>query len=1324
MILILLVSESGKAEDPNWWPSYPTVEYTRAPDTAEPTGYPYGIVGYYGGWQNAIDACRAAKPSNTDDCCVHWTYEYCWYGITWHARDGSSYNHPLFFYSHNNVCPVVPVMEGSGSSDASGAETSNGEQTIPEPQFFTCGGSSIDLRNGNIRHSQQVGPLTLTYNSLDTYNGPFGTGWTHDFNILIIPNADGSLFLKSGDGTLTLFTPDQNGAYHAGAQGKDSSEITKDSYGNYLRKTKYRLEYGFDPNGKLTSIKDRNGNLINITQNGSDLTITDGKTGRIVTITTSGGVTNIREQVHNNPDRTYEILHSSGLISDINDKSGKTVRNWHFEYYDHTSKIHYKRDPSLNIWTYEYYNDSTYHVYGKFKSVTYPSSDPNITITKSVTSYDSVNHKTYVTEGDGSPWIYEYYPQSYLPYKITDPFGYSTTYYYNSNVLSRVDYSADSTYESYTPISDGYTYRDRSGIETTYHFDPAPEKGGEGKRVTEIEDSTGKSSELRYDAKGNLWTFKDRTNVKTTFDRDAQGNIQYAYLNDQFNKKFEFHYLNGQVDWMKDPDGNQSTIQRSNNIVAVTDPLGHSTEYVYDNNGEDLRHILQYPGTTTLTTTFEHDSNGNISSVTDANGNPSTDFQHNYLGQLSQIKDAMGHVSKFNYSGCSSCGSEGEKITSVTLHGSSTEDAFSTTSYAYNWDTANHAYRTTINDPLGKHTEIAYYPATRKQVATDRNDEHEPVTYKYTPVGNLDYISYQDQIKVQTHYNNLGRLDWITDSLGTANFVYDDEGRIKDYTDANNFALHYEYDAVGNLSRIIYPDGQKVQYCYDNQNRLKRVLAGPDDCSVEEALYAQDQQAVYAYDAAGRLISFRNFNGITTTYGYDNANRLTKIESSVASFIFDGPNDLDANGNIKNMTETVPLTGMPAVAGQTIYGYNPQKNRLNSAGGESYDYDDEGQLFNKSIGQESTVYTFDYNHRLTGIGGATSFSYDGLGNRLSVTRGATTTRYIYDPYGNLLAEADATGITRKYIYGKGLISMATVGQNATTYCYHFNPTGSTMALTGTDQTVVNSYYYDPFGQILNQQEGFTQPFKFVGQYGVMAEPDGLYYMRARYYDSAVGRFISEDPLGFGGGDVNLFAYAGNNPVMLIDPYGLWALGDPLPQWLVDGASGFGDTLSFGGTRWVRKQMGTNGVIDNCSGAYQNGELGATALSIAFGGAHLGRNALYQMGKSGGLGARVLRGSGRLLSDGRTWNSVRDTWSLAAGNGERWLASNGQSLHHWLIPQRFSEVNAGFNYLPLSSGFNSWLNGSTAARVATEWGLRTTILGIYGAPITAGSLNGN
>ncbi|MBI5695631.1 MAG: RHS repeat-associated core domain-containing protein [Nitrospirae bacterium] len=110
------------------------------------------------------------------------------------------------------------------------------------------------------------------------------------------------------------------------------------------------------------------------------------------------------------------------------------------------------------------------------------------------------------------------------------------------------------------------------------------------------------------------------------------------------------------------------------------------------------------------------------------------------------------------------------------------------------------------------------------------------------------------------------------------------------------------------------------------------------------------------------------------------------------------------------------------------------------------------------------------------------------------------------------------------------------------YCYHYNATGGTVAVTDSDQEMVNKYAYDPFGNLSGQCiEAVPQPFKYVGQFGVMAEPNGFYYMRARYYDPKVGRFVSEDPSGFVGGDVNLMAYVGNNPINFTDPLGLFEI---------------------------------------------------------------------------------------------------------------------------------------------------------------------------------------
>jgi len=106
-----------------------------------------------------------------------------------------------------------------------------------------------------------------------------------------------------------------------------------------------------------------------------------------------------------------------------------------------------------------------------------------------------------------------------------------------------------------------------------------------------------------------------------------------------------------------------------------------------------------------------------------------------------------------------------------------------------------------------------------------------------------------------------------------------------------------------------------------------------------------------------------------------------------------------------------------------------------------------------------------------------------------------------------------------------------------TYTYHYNGIGSTIAVTDQGKNVVNKYSYTPFGVLTNFEEAIPQPFKYAGQYGVMYEPGGLYYMRARYYDADTGRFISEDPIGFEGG-INLYAYCNSNPVNFVDPLGL------------------------------------------------------------------------------------------------------------------------------------------------------------------------------------------
>lgn len=272
-------------------------------------------------------------------------------------------------------------------------------------------------------------------------------------------------------------------------------------------------------------------------------------------------------------------------------------------------------------------------------------------------------------------------------------------------------------------------------------------------------------------------------------------------------------------------------------------------------------------------------------------------------------------------------------------------------------------------------------------------------------------------------------------------------------------------------------------------------------------------------------------------------------DTIIASYVFPAqPEGLDAVGNIKKVIQTEPLT--PAFTEETTgYTYNLKKNRLDSAGSDSFTYDNEGQL---ATGYGNT-FTFDYEHRLTAITGAfnATYSYDGIGNRLQAVRGSATAKYIYDINGNLLAEADGSNnITRYYVHGLGLLAMVVPSMPDNVYTYHFNNIGSTIAITDGTQNIVNKYSYDPFGVILNEVEAVPQPFKYVGQWGVMHEPNGFYYMITRLLDPKAGIFTSEDTIGFAGGDANLMRYVWNRPTMFVDPLGLsnWK---PVP-----GASGW------------------------------------------------------------------------------------------------------------------------------------------------------------------------
>jgi RHS repeat-associated protein len=169
----------------------------------------------------------------------------------------------------------------------------------------------------------------------------------------------------------------------------------------------------------------------------------------------------------------------------------------------------------------------------------------------------------------------------------------------------------------------------------------------------------------------------------------------------------------------------------------------------------------------------------------------------------------------------------------------------------------------------------------------------------------------------------------------------------------------------------------------------------------------------------------------------------------------------------------------------------------------------------------------------------THYNYDPFGRRIEkiVNTGTPVmTRYVYDG-PNIVTEYDGSWTaTAKYIHTPDIDEPLTVTQGENTFYYHLDGLGSVVNLTDASGYVAKTYTYKSFGESNSQPGGLVQPFTFTDR---EFDPEsGLYFYRARYYDPRAGRFLTRDPIGFAGGDVNLYRVTGNDPLNYVDPIGL------------------------------------------------------------------------------------------------------------------------------------------------------------------------------------------
>jgi len=752
-----------------------------------------------------------------------------------------------------------------------------------------------------------------------------------------------------------------------------------------------------------------------------------------------------------------------------------------------------------------------------------------------------------LTEQDGT--ITAYNANGTLNY-VQDTEGNRITAGYSNGLLTSLTASSGQSLTiAYNAAGLISSVTDSAGRETTYQYDPTDTY------LTSVTTFNGQTTSYTYNTSSNIETenallsiaYPDGTHSYFTY--DAEGRFASASA-DGGAGMTTFTYGPGGAVASTDALGNTTTddFDYRGLIVKVTDPLGNSTEYTYDSN-DSLTQITDPAG---QVTTNQYDSNGNLISTT----------------------DPLGRTTKFTYT------SNFDNLASVT------DANGNTTQYAY--DGSGDLTSTTYAD--GTIASLAYDPVGNVISSTDQNGQ--VMSYTYNAAGQVLTKTYADGTVDSFTYDAHGDLTSTTDPTGTTTLTYNAAEELTQITYPSGLYLKYTYDAAGRRIQMVDQDGFTVNYSYDSVGRLSELTDASGNLIVK-----------YTYDAAGYLVRQDDGNGTYTTYTYDaDGNVLDLVNyapdgSINSSFIYTYNNlGLETNETtldgtwtytydaIGELTHAVFVSTNPSVPSQDeTYNYDAVGNRTSTVingvttvyttnnmnqytqvGGTTYTYDPNGNMTSATDASGRTTYAYDQDNQLVGVttpdGSDTTYVYDALGHQVSYMQNGQQVNDLIDPsgLGNIVGQFDASNnLIANYTYGVGLVSQ-TNSHSAVLY-YGFDMLGSVVSLTDSTGVVLVRYAYEPFGEVIGSEGSATSPFTFVGQEGVLASPNG-YLMGARGYDTALGRFLSHDPIGIAGYE-NLYCYAANEPTSNVDPSGeAWFGAGPLQNVGNSGIDIFAPTL--------------------------------------------------------------------------------------------------------------------------------------------------------------------
>ncbi len=1037
---------------------------------------------------------------------------------------------------------------GTNATAADPVNTAHGNFYYPLSLLTVPGPGDSDIKIDlayNSLAGEPVGTIEYTPNGdgvvetpYDVHVEPFGLGWTFSLgpSLLILDN---TLFsgvqVRYPDGRTVNF------AAVGGAYVPDDTRVydtlTADG-GGYLLKRKDLTSYRFNAEGRLIQIADRNGNTINLSYDGDNLTRADNSAGRWATFTynADGQISGIDAP----EGRHLSFTYSDELLTAITDGEGATTQYQYDAGKRLAAVITPKGHPSLRM---KY--DDVGRVIEQIEGAT----------ARTVFAYDDAAHTTTLTDVLGNVTTHVYDDTQRL-IESRDALGASERFGYDDNDhrTSFIDREGRQWWYSYDDQGNRLTEDGPLGWHREWQYDSSLDL------VTYQRDPLGREMRWAYDPRGNLVKIINPDLAESDIVNDGRGLPTSVTDFNRETTTLTYDPLTGDLLSLTDPEGHIMgyTYDGLGRVRAMTDFTGQIYTYTYNHNDK----LTDVDGPLGYHVGYRFDANGNLDLEIDPNGGE-IDYGYDASENLTDIYDQLDFLTHLTYDAMNHLASETDPEGRITVYErddvyrvSAVHAAFGTPESAtteFVYDRVDNVLKTI--DPEGRVTFDVYDELNRRTAsvantidgAAHTADTNVVTRWEYDLAGNIkkltdgngnsalfDYDELNRKVREENAEQEITRFTYdpmgdllqvVAPRLNTTEYEYDGNGRRTLMRDALDQETHYLYDPNGNLTDEIDPLGVVTHHEYNALNQRTATIRNFQPYMVPDS--ETHVRTGFAYDLAGNLKAVTDPNANTTQYVYDAANRLIEITDAqghtYTPYEYDKVDNRtvvrDANGNPTTYQYDAlnrPISKTDAEGHTETYTYDRVGNRLTEQNGRSfvtttqYDplnrpvriiapvsgvvtamtYDAVGTL--KSVidpEQHAETYTHDLVYRLLtqtdGAGNTWTFEYDANGNRtLVVDPNGNATDYVYDELNRLTTETDALGGVTRHDYDAVGNETSRAAPNLVVTKFDYDPLYRLVSQTrnyqpgvtpGADVNVILSYRYDAASNLVEEVDALTFP---------------------------------------------------------------------------------------------------------------------------------------------------------------------------------------------------------------------------------------------------------